>query len=730
MTRDDTGGPGPAGRAGDGSGNGPGNTLRGDAGAVVQAGAIHGDVHVTAAGVTGTAVPRQLPMAAAGFVNRGAEIARLDALLPTPGDDPPHGPGAAAVVISAIGGTPGVGKTALAVHWAHRVRAHFPDGDLYADLRGHGPGRRLGPSETPASFLHALDVPPDRIPIDLDGRAALYRSRLDGKRMLIVIDDAVSADQVRPLLPAAAGCMAVVTGRTRLSGLVARDGARPMTVGTLSAPAALDLLRGTVADGRIDDEPEAARALVAHCAGLPLALRIAAERLLDRAGEPVSALVADLAAEDRRLDALGAGDDELSDVRAVFSASYSGLSPDTARLFRHLGPHPGAEFGAEVCAAVSGFSPRHTAAVVDRLVRANLVQRVGRDRYRLHDLLRLYAIERFRADEGPGAAEAVVRRYGLWYLATARNAVRVVHPGYPPVDDPGGDAPVSPLVFDTVAAALSWFERDRPNLVGSVNAAVGTGQLDLAWRIPATAGGLFGRHGHREEWRDIHRQGADAARAAGDPFGTGRNLLGLGEAEWVLGRTDAALETYDAALAANREAGDGWGEGFALRISGQLRWERDRDGHAPELIRRAVTVFRAIGERRGEGMALLSLAGCDRDVGRLDEALAACRAAIGIFTGIGDRWTIAWARCSTGSVLHAMGRRPEAVAEYLAAAAEFRELQDRDSEAAALIGAGDAYAADGDPEGARTHLGAALDLLSAEDDPRVPEVEAKLAALR
>ncbi|MDA8372561.1 MAG: tetratricopeptide repeat protein [Nocardiopsaceae bacterium] len=726
-------GGGPPDRPADGTGTvGARNEVRGDAGAVVQAGAVHGDVHITAPAPTdgpAAPVPRQLPMAVTGFVNRSAELARLDALLP-PSAGEATGESGTAVVISAIGGAPGIGKTALALHWAHRVRSRYPDGDLYVNLRGHGPGPRLDASEALGSLLQALGVPPGGIPLDLDGRAALYRSRLNDRHMLIVIDDAVSAEQVRPLLPASPGCLALVTSRSTLSGLVAREGAQRMTLDTLTTEEALTLLRNTVGARRVDAEPEAARALVAHCARLPLALRILAERLTARPEAALGDVVADLAAEDRRLDALGTADDELSDVRAVFAASYTALPSDAARLFRRLGPHPGAEFSAAACAASAGLAVREALPLLDRLTAANLLQRTGRDRYRLHDLLRVYAAERFHAEEAPGAGPEVLRLLVHWYLATARNAVQVTTPNFRLVDLPdNGDAPTEPTVFDGTDTALTWFEQERANLVGSVRAALDHRLHDLAWRLPTTAGPLFELHRHWHEWRQLNQWGLEAARALGHRYGQARNLLSLADAEWLLGNTDTALEHYEAALATNQGTGDGWVEGFALRQIGAIRWQRGDGDAARALIRRGIDAFRGAGERRGEGMALLSLAECERTVGRFDAALTHCRTAIGIFTEIEDTWTIAWGRCFSAAVLNSSDSRAEALAEYRAAIAVFRDVDDRDSEAVALTGMGEAYTAMGEPDQARAHLGAALDIFTSVDDPRAAEVEALLARL-
>ncbi|NYE50612.1 tetratricopeptide (TPR) repeat protein [Spinactinospora alkalitolerans] len=669
-------------------------------------------------------------MAVTGFVNRRAEIARLDGLLSSP-EGGSTGEGDTAVVVSAIGGAPGIGKTALALHWAHRVRSRYPDGDLYVNLRGHGPGPRLDTSEALGSLLQALGVPPGGIPLDLDGRAALYRSRLDHRRMLILIDDAVSAEQVRPLLPASPGCLVLVTSRSTLSGLVAREGARRMTLDTLSTDEALALLRSTVGARRIDAEPEAARDLVAHCARLPLALRILAERLIDRPDASLGDMVADLAAEDRRLDALGTADDELSDVRAVFSASYAALPAEAARLFRCLGLHPGTDFGAAACAASAGLSVREALPLLDRLTAASLLQRVGHDRYRLHDLLRLYAVERFRTDEPPGKDVEVLRLLVRWYLTTARNAVRAMTPNFRLVGVPDGGARTEPIAFDTTDAALTWFEQERANLVGSVRAALDHRLHDLAWRLPTTVCPLFELHRHWHEWRRLNQWGLDAARALDHRHGQARNLLGLADAEWLLGNADTALEHYEAALAASRDVGDGWIEGFALRQLGAIRLERgdiDGDG-ARALILRGIDAFRRAGERRGEGMALLSLAECERTAGRFDDGLAYCRTAIGIFTEVADTWSVAWGRCSSAAVLNSAHRYAEALEEYRAAIAVFRDIDDRDSEAVALTGMGQAHAAMGDPDRARTHLGAALDILTSVDDPRADDVEALIARL-
>lgn len=274
------------------------NEITGDSDANVQAGVVHGGVHVAARAQDKPPVPRQLPMAVPGFVNRQPQLAELDAFLAHPKSSAEQG---RALVVSAIAGAPGVGKTALAVHWAHRVRSRYVDGDLYVDMRGYGPGPRIEVAHALETLLRCLHVPPERIPVDVDGRAALYRSVLNNRKVLVLIDNAATADQIRLLLPGSAQCLAIVTSRSALSGLVAREGAQRMVLDVLSLEESLTLLRQVVGAERIDAEPAAAQQIIAYCAYLPLALRIIAERITSRPHTPLSRFVTELADERARL---------------------------------------------------------------------------------------------------------------------------------------------------------------------------------------------------------------------------------------------------------------------------------------------------------------------------------------------------------------------------------------------------------------------------------------------
>jgi hypothetical protein len=370
-------------------------------------------------------VPAQLPPAVPGFTGRGAELASLDMLADygaTVGQAAAAAPAApAAMAICAVSGTAGVGKTALAVHWAHRVAGRFPDGQLYVNLRGFGPaGTAVDPGQALSGFLDALGVPAARIPADLDARAGLYRSLLAGKRVLVVLDNARSADQVRPLLPGSPGCLAVVTSRDQLAGLVATEGARPLPLDLLTTADARELLTQRLGEARVAAEPQAAGDIIAACARLPLALTIAASRAATNPGFPLAAVAAELGEACCALDPFH-GSDHATDVRAVFSWSYRALSPEAARLFRLLGLHPGPDIPVAAAASLAAVPPARARMVLAELTRTHLLAEPAPGRYALHDLLRAYASEQAHAHETQSDRHAAVHRVLDHYLHTAHS---------------------------------------------------------------------------------------------------------------------------------------------------------------------------------------------------------------------------------------------------------------------------------------------------------------------
>jgi hypothetical protein len=369
---------------------------------------------------------QQLPAAVAHFAGRTGELATLTGLLRGRAER------GGTVVISAIGGTAGVGKTALAVHWAHQVADRFPDGQLYVNLRGFDPsGSVMAPAEAVRRFLDALQVPPERIPVDLDAQAALYRSQLACKRMLVVLDNARDTVQVRPLLPGAPTCLVVVTSRGQLTSLVAVDGAHPLTLDLLTEAEARELLARRLGPDRIAAEPQAVEQIVGCCARLPLALSIAAARA-EQSGFPLAALAGELAETGRRLDVLDAGD-AAGQVRAVFSWSYTALSSAAARLFRLLGLHPGPDISAAAAASFAAVPPAETRRLLAELVRASLLTEHTPGRYAFHDLLRAYAVDVTHTHDPADQRRAAVGRMLDHYRHTAHTAERLLNPARDPI---------------------------------------------------------------------------------------------------------------------------------------------------------------------------------------------------------------------------------------------------------------------------------------------------------
>ncbi|MET7950425.1 tetratricopeptide repeat protein [Micromonospora sp. NPDC005324] len=669
--------------------------------------------------------PRQLPLDATGFVNRERTLSRLDAALPS--DDVPAAAGHPPMIVATIAGAPGVGKTALAVHWAHRARGWFTDGDLYVDMRGYGPGPALDVGQALDTFLRALHVPAEQIPTDTDGRAAMFRSVLNGKRVLIVVDNVSTVGQVRPLLPATPTCMAIVTSRSRLSGLVAREGASRMTLDVLSPEEAVTLLSDTIGGGRVRTEPQAAAELARRCAYLPLALRIIGERIANSPHVTLAEFVADLALVEHQLDALAVDDDELSDVRAVFSWSYQALPTETARLFRLLGLHAGSDTSASAAAALAGVSLSRSRNLLDQLTAAHLMQNPSRDRYLFHDLLRAYALERAQAEETPEQQRQSRRRVYFWYLLMAEEGRKVILPYSHAVALPPGEPGVILAPPHTVAEAMAWFERERLNLLDTVRQADDLGELEVAWQLPVVSDGFFELKSYWADWRDIHLTGLRAARSAGSRLGEAANLRCLGDAHWRMGQRETALDCYHQGVAASREVDDHWVEGFCLRGLGLIHEELGQTNEAMDFFGQAREVFRRHGITRGEGMSLLSLGNGHRAHGRLDTAIAHYLEAVTILDGIDDQWSVAWASYPLGLAYQQAGRLDEALERHTDALELFRRFDDRRCEGLTLAALGDTHHAASQHDAARRCWQQALRILDPLGDPQASVVRGLLA---
>lgn len=667
----------------------------GESDIVVQAGTVYGGVHVHGPSHS-FPPPRQLPYGVPGFVNRARELTVLDTLYPLAPEDPDGSP----AVVTAITGGPGVGKTALALHWAHRIRRRFVDGDLYIDMRGYNSGNALGPDHALDSFLRGLGVEADRIPIDEQERAALFRSLLYGKRILIFIDNVSSVKQIRQVIPASRSSLVLITSRSRLSGLVAREGAARVTLDVLSPQESVQLLREVIGPARVDSEPEAARRVAQLCGCLPLALRVVGERAAARPLLSLTELVDELIREQDFLDALADREDELSDVRAVFSWSYRALPDQTRAAFRLLGLHEGKFLGSGSAAALLAVAPAVARRRISELADVHLLHEIARDRYRMHDLLRAYALERLADESSQAERTRAVRRILTWYLLSADAGRRAILPhshAIPLV--PAGEVQEVER-FHEAAAAMQWFEAERDNLLSALRQAVKWGQYDIAWMLPVVADGFFELGSHWTDWKYIHELGLDAARLVGSRLGEASNLLCLGDVGWRSGAYDTAAEHYRHAVEISQDIDDAWLLGFSLRGLGLVAIEQGDSG-AQEHFEAALTVFRTHGISRGEGMSLLSLAECARSRSAFPEAVALCQQAVEIFQSIDDRWSEAWAALPLAASMSELGDFQDAEDHLVRALETFREFTDRRSEASALTRLGDVCAARREPAAAR-----------------------------
>jgi DNA-binding SARP family transcriptional activator/Flp pilus assembly protein TadD len=648
-------------------------------------------------------VPRELPGLVAGFVGRAGELAALTELLDRSAEQAP-----APVVISAIGGTAGVGKTALAVQWAHRTADRFPDGQLYVNLRGYDPDRPMPAADALAAFLQALGVPGQEIPPEEDERAARYRSLLAGRRALIVLDNAGSVEQVRPLLPGNPACAVVVTSRDSLAGLVARDGATRLELDLLPPDEAVALLRALIGR-RVEDDPGAAATLAGQCCRLPLALRVAAELAAARPDVPLAELVGELANQQQRLDLLDAGGDPRTAVRAVFSWSYRHLDADAARAFRLAALHPGADFDPYAAAALANTGLRQARAVLDVLTRAHLIQPAGLGRYGIHDLLRAYARE-LAAGDGKEEQWAALTRLFDHYLHTASAAMDALYPAErhrrPRI--PPSATPVPPVTGPD--AARAWLDAERTALVAVTVYAAGHGWPAYATSLAATLFLYLEQGGHYPETMTIHSHARAAAQRIGDQTAEATALNHLAGVHWRQSHYQQAVSYLRQALALFRQADDRAGQGRALGNLGQIHHCLGRYREAIGLYRQALAIFDETGDLTDKANALNCLGVSEERQGRYDLAARHHRQALAIGAEIGAAQIESGALVNLGTVGLRQGRYRQAAGHLYQALAMCRQIGVRDAEAETLARIGDVCLRQDHPEEATRHMQEALAL--------------------
>lgn len=660
-------------------------------------------------------LPRQLPADVASFIGRDTELSRMDALLERPKLD--------STGIVVIAGTAGMGKTALAVHWAHRVRERFPDGDLFVDFRGYTSDAPVAPTDVLARFLRALGIPPPQVPVDLDEQAALYRSLLSGRRMLIVLDNVSSPDQVRPLLPGTPGCFVVVTSRNDLRGLSVMHDARTLVLDALTPDEAIELLSRMVGKDRVTDEPAAAEAVTRRCGRLPLALRIAAANLSARPGLRLAS-AADELAEGNPLHRLAVpGDSELA-VGAAFDHSYARLDPASRELFDVLGRVPGDDFSAEAVAALLDRPLEYATRGLERLAVAHLIEVAAPGRYRFHDLLRHYAVER------AGADDSSVERLLDWYLHTAylatgllnRNAQRIFQLGVPKSSFP-------PLTFDGYEQALAWCEQERANLVAATRCAAEIGQDTIAWQLPAALWYFFFFRRHLTEWRTTHEIGLVSAQRLDDGYAEAWMRNGLGSAMRELRRFDEAIENCQRGRETSQKIGDRRTESVNTHNLGEAYHRTGRLIEALDCGQQALEMRREVGDRWGEAADLMLLGEVSRLLGRFDEALGYCRSALTLWREIGLRLGVASTLNNIGEICRADERLDEAIEHYRQALEIRREVGDRWGESETLDNLGHALLSTGRTAEAGDCWRMALAIFTEQHHPRAALVAARLRDL-
>jgi tetratricopeptide (TPR) repeat protein/transcriptional regulator with XRE-family HTH domain len=677
----------------------------------------------TPRGGAAQAVPRQLPAAVTGFTGRAAELAALTAML-----DHARGGAPGTVVISAIGGTAGVGKTALALHWAHQAAGQFGDGQLYVNLRGYDPsGTSATPQAAIRGFLDALGTPPERIPPQPDAQAGLYRSLLADKRMLIVLDNARDEEQVRPLLPASPASLVLVTSRNRLAGLATDGGARLLTLDVLNHAEAVHMLTARLGAARAGAEPEPVDRIASLCGCLPLALAVAAARAAARPGLPLAALAGELADSAGRLDALDAGDPG-SSVRAVFSWSTRQLSPEAGRMFRLLGIHPGPDICVPAAASLAGIAEAEACRLLRELARAHLTDEHVPGRFACHDLLRAYAAEQTDHTGDQADRETAIGRVLDHYLHTAAYAARVLSPSKEPVSlapPRPGTAAGQPAGYQQ---ALAWFEAEHQVLHAAVALAAESGLDRYAWQLPWAMAPFLQARGRREEWAGAQRTALAAATRLGDTAAQGLSGRLLAMACSELGDHDQARGYFANSLSLYQRLGDRFGEANVHQSLGVVAERQGRYADALGHAEQALLLYQAIGDKAKEAGALNNVGWCHGLLRDYQQARVFCRQALALNTEAGNRRLEGYVWDSVGYAEYHLGNLAEAVACYQRALGPYQETGDLFQEADTLTRLGDTHHAAGELAQAREAWQQALAILEDLQHPGADQVRAKLAS--
>jgi DNA-binding SARP family transcriptional activator/tetratricopeptide (TPR) repeat protein len=675
-------------------------------------------------------MPRQLPAANPHFVGRDAQISMFMRLVEDAGSASYDGDAAimsGAIPIVIIAGTAGVGKTALALRLAHLVANRFTDGQLYLDLRGFDPG--LDPLPTGAairSFLDALRVPSDQIPTGLDAQAGLYRSMLAGRRMLIVLDNAASAGQIRPLLPGGGRCLVIVTSRRQLTPLAATEGARILTLDVLTATEANDLLATRLGEARMAADPTATAELVAECAGLPMALSIVAARAESRPAFPLAAIASELRDARRRLDALDGGETSI-DARAAFSWSYEQLPAATATMFRLLGLHPGLDITEAAAASLAGISRRQAGRVLRQLAANCLLTEHLPGRFAFHDLLRLYAAEKAATTDSAESRNVATHRAVDYYLQSARAADRAIYLARPGIALPPPLPGTDPEAFAGHEEALAWFDQEHYVLLVVISLCAAQGLDAQAWHLSWALESYLHRRAHWRDWAGTQEIALAAARRNGDLEGQAHAHRGIANAHIEIGVHDVASTHLARALRLREESGDVVSQ---ARIHLDMGRAAALQHHYTEFLAHAqlgLELSRSASDTLGEGNGLATVAWALALLGRHRQAITYGHASLRVLRRVGHRSMEGHVWDTLGHAHHQLGDHARSAACYQRAVQILGRYGYRHGKAVTLISAGVAYRAAGDAQAAGAAWREALAIL---EETRHPDAEKVRVHLR
>jgi tetratricopeptide (TPR) repeat protein/transcriptional regulator with XRE-family HTH domain len=668
-------------------------------------------------------VPRQLPGAQRNFAGRAAELKRLDALLDR--DDSQHGPN-----VVAITGTAGVGKTALAIHWAHQVADRFPDGQLYIDLRGFDPSAsRMSAEAVVRTFLDALQVPQSRIPGSLDAQIGLYRSLLADRRCQIVLDNAFDPAHVRNLLPASPFCLVIVTSRAEMTSLAAAAGAELITLDVLSDGDAREMVTNRLGRERVAGEPGAVQEMIGLCARLPLAVSIAVARAAARPNFPLAVLADELADVGHRLDALEV-DDATASVRAVFSWSCQSLSDPAARMFRLLSEQPGPDISGPAAASLAGVPREQAQAALRELARSHLVSERAPGRFAFHDLLRAFACEQASVRDGDGERWAAGQRLLDHYLHTCLETARVLDPTRDPIPL-GAPAPgVQPEQAGSYQQSWSWLDAEYRVLLAVADLAVTARPGKHGWQIPWLMQTFLFRRGHWQDFVTLQRRAVDVAVRLADVEGQAYAHHGLGRSCGLTGSYQEADEHLSLALRLFRQLGQRTAEARCRIDMGHVAARQGRYDAALDQARQAEQLYRLAGHQSGQAGALNNIGWYRIHLGEYASALDYCQQALARFEAAGSQHGAATSLASLGAVYHRLGDPARGIACCERALACIVKHGDLPSQAEIFLQLGEIHDTNGDPGTARECLRRALAIYTDLNHPEAAVLRGKLGEYR